>query len=372
MTKRRSPYPGVRPVLDRHGVRRFRFRRTRRGTAVIDTYLPGPWGGAAFVAAYERAIADAEADRTSKMPLRAKAGTIGHIIESYLSSKDYAGLAASTKRAKRLRLDRIRANLGKHPLDSLKVHHVEKIMDKQGGPHAANRLKKELAEMYRHAARFHGYTGPNPATFAKARKGRKGGFHTWTMEEVARFRATFPSGTQPRLAMELLLNSGAARVDVIRLGPRDVKDGSLTYRRRKTENQGEDVIDVTVPITAYLRTELEANPPKGLTFLCHGVTGQAYIGGSFGNAFGRWCAKAGVPGRAHGLRKAGATSLAEAGATEWEIASYLGHSSTKEAATYVAAANRALMAASGMAKRAKREQILSNLAERLDKIGDDL
>ena len=339
----------------------------RKGMAVIDTYLPGPWGGEAFVAAYETAIADADADRAAARPVRAKAGTIGYIIESYLSSKDYAGLAPSTKQGKRLRLDRIRANLGKHPLDDLKVHHVEKIMDKLNGPHAANRFKKDLAQLYRHAARFHAFAGSNPATLAESRKTRKGGHHTWTMDELERFRAKFPSGSRARLAMELLLNSGAARVDVVRLGPRDVKDGALTYRRQKTEGQGEDVIDVTIPMMDRLLVEIAANPVKALTFLAHGETGKRYTPESFGNAFRDWCVEAGVPGRAHGLRKAGATSLAEAGATEWEIASYLGHSTTKEAATYVAAANRAVMAASGMAKRAKREQILTNLAERLDK-----
>ena len=187
------------------------------------------------------------------------------------------------------------------------------------------------------------------------------------MEEVERFRAKFPSGSRARLALELLLNSGAARVDVVRLGPRDVKDGALTYRRRKTEGQGEDVIDVTIPMMDRLLVEIATNPVRALTYLAHGETGKRYTPESFGNAFRDWCVEAGVPGRAHGLRKAGATSLAEAGATEWEIASYLGHSTTKEAATYVAAANRAVMAASGMAKRAKREQILTNLAERLDK-----
>ncbi|MEO0387612.1 MAG: tyrosine-type recombinase/integrase, partial [Pseudomonadota bacterium] len=265
-------------------------------------------------------------------------------------------------------LDRIRRNLGKHPLDSLKVHHIEKVMDKMDGPNAANRLKKDLAQLYKHAARFHGFAGPTPAAHAQARKVRKGGFHTWTMGEVNKFRETFPTGSKARLAMELLLNSGAARVDLVRLGQRDVKDGALSYRRQKTEAQGEEVIDVTIPITHHLRAELDANPSRALTFLAHGKTGACYTPGSFGNAFRDWCIEAGVPGRAHGLRKAGATSLAEAGATEWEISSYLGHASTKEAKTYVAAANRALLAASGMEKRAKREQVLSNLAERLDKI----
>jgi integrase len=260
----------------------------------------------------------------------------------------------------------LRNKAGPQQIDHLKVHHVEKIMEKFDGPHAANRFKKDLAQLYRHAARFHALKGQNPAALAHSRKGRKGGHHTWTADEVAKFRTTYPTGSLPRLALELLLNSGAARVDVVRLGPRDVRNGTLTYRRRKTEGQGEDVVDVTIPLKGHLLRELAAHP-RAMTFLAHGETGKAYTPESFGNAFRDWCAKARVPGRAHGLRKAGATMLAEAGATEWEIASYLGHSTAKEAATYVAAANRALMAASGMAKLTERERKLSNLEDRLDK-----
>lgn len=366
--RRRSEYPGVRPVSDRHGVRRFRFRRTQRGKVIIDVYLPPPWGGKDFAEAYEAAIANADTEQKAPVKPRSQSGTIGHVIEGYLSSKRYADLADSTRHNKRLRLDRIRENLGKHRLDALKVHHVEQIMEKYGGPNAANRFKKELSEMYSYARRFHGYTGTNPASLAESRRVRKGGHHTWTMDEVASFRARFESGTQARLAFELLLNSGAARVDVVRLGPRDIRDGALSYRRQKTERQGEEVVEVTIPIVDHLQKELDARTKMAMTFLCHSETGKRYSAEGFGNRFREWCVEAGVPGRAHGLRKAGATMLAEAGATELEISSYLGHSTTKEAATYVKTANRALMAASGMAKLTKREQVLSNRAVGLDKM----
>ncbi|MFU8825533.1 MAG: integrase, partial [Yoonia sp.] len=60
--------------------------------------------------------------------------------------------------------------------------------------------------------------------------------------------------------------------------------------------------------------------------------------------------------------------LAEHGATEWEIAAYLGHENTKLTAIYVKNANRSVLGASGMArlKRANPDQDLSNLDTGLD------
>ena len=53
------------------------------------------------------------------------------------------------------------------------------------------------------------------------------------------------------------------------------------------------------------------------------------------------------------MRKAGATRLAEAGATEWEVASFLAHEDSKTVAVYVRKANRARMASNGMARLGK-------------------
>ena len=83
------------------------------------------------------------------------------------------------------------------------------------------------------------------------------------------------------------------------------------------------------------------------------------------------CAEAGLNHcSAHGLRKAGARRLAEHGATEWEVMAFLAHRTAKEASRYTAAANRARLTTTGMAKLgADPERILSNLSDRLDNRG---
>lgn len=83
---------------------------------------------------------------------------------------------------------------------------------------------------------------------------------------------------------------------------------------------------------------------------------------SLGNWFRKRCREASVPGSIHGLRKAGATRLADAGASEWEIASYLAHADTTQARIYTRKANRSKLADSGFQKLGK----LSNPSELLD------
>lgn len=81
---------------------------------------------------------------------------------------------------------------------------------------------------------------------------------------------------------------------------------------------------------------------------------------SLGNWFRDRRNEAGVPGSLHGLRKVAATRLADADATEWEIASCLAHTDTKPASVYTKKANRARLADSVFAKLGGAN--MSNLA----------
>jgi integrase len=87
-----------------------------------------------------------------------------------------------------------------------------------------------------------------------------------------------------------------------------------------------------------------------LTFL---VTdqGKPYTAAGFGNWFRDQCRAAGLHGcSAHGLRKAAARRLAEAGCTPHEIAAITGHASLREVERYTEAVNRQKLADMAMAK----------------------
>lgn len=75
-----------------------------------------------------------------------------------------------------------------------------------------------------------------------------------------------------------------------------------------------------------------------------------------GNAMRKWCDEAGLPDCAsHGLRKACATRLAEAGASEREIMAWTGHTSPKMVQIYAGKARRGLLADNGFEKLIKNK-----------------
>ena len=205
-------------------------------------------------------------------------------------------------------------------------------MERKGGPAAANRPRKDLGQLYRLAAERLGHTGQNPAELADPHKKKRGGYHTWTDAKIERFREMFPTGSKPRLALELLLATDASRVDAVGLTRANIREGRITFHRAKTS------VAVDLPLL----------PSTQMVLLARNDGETGYAVESFRILFR--CNEAGVPGSAHGLCNAGARRLAQVGATEFEVMSFIGHASAREASRYVAAANRARLADSGMAK----------------------
>ena len=168
---------------------------------------------------------------------------------------------------------------------------------------------------------------------------------SWTDHEIEQFEKNHPVGTTPRLALGLLLYTSQRRSDVVRLGRQHIRNGTISVRQDKTGT------DVTLPVHTDLLHIIEATPSGHLNFL---VTkfGKPFSAAGFGNWFADRCNEAGIPRccRAHGLRKAACRRLAEAGASAPEIAAISGHLSLKEVERYIAAADRKIMARSGMEK----------------------
>lgn len=351
--KRKNPFPGVTRITDRHGKVRFRFRR--RG---FTCYLPGPYGSTDFRAAYDAAIEGAKSPIRSTTPR----GTLAWVVEQYLGSARFKELSDTRKRSLRGQMDWLRSHAGDLPFDRFGTHHIEALMDKKPGPSAANGIKKAMSLLFTFAIKRQLGVTFNPARYADRRKENADGYHTWTEDEIERFLEHHGPGTKARLVVLLALNTGMARQDLTRVGWQNIKAGRISYRRGKTG------VGADLPILAELAEELRHVPTDQLLIITHGK-GRPYQPATLGNWFRDQCKAAGVPGSLHGLRKAGATRLANEGATPDEIRSYLAHATNKEGSTYTGKADRARLADSGFAKlkSPKHEQNLSNLPEKLDK-----
>jgi integrase len=103
--------------------------------------------------------------------------------------------------------------------------------------------------------------------------------------------------------------------------------------------------------------------------------GKPFTPAGFGNWFRQRCNEAGLPQcSAHGLRKAAARRLAEAGCSNQQIKSITGHKTDKEVARYTAAADQVRLADQAMAAAygMEGEQNLSNSVEELAILDDKL
>jgi integrase len=228
-------------------------------------------------------------------------------------------------------------------------------------------LRKVLREMMKVAKKL-GWRDDDPTQgVSKIKPKKKGGYHRWTDAEIAKFEERHPVGTKPRLAMALGLYTGQARQDVIAMGEQHITDEVLDWVRKKTEDK--TGFDLAIPIHPELRRTIDATPSQHLTFL---VTefGAPFTAAGFGNWFRHRCNEAGLKHCSfHGLRKAAATRLADAGCDPLEIAAITGHASLKEVQRYTETRDRKKAARRAMDKL-KSETKMANTKIRLANSGE--
>jgi integrase len=219
------------------------------------------------------------------------------------------------------------------------------LMDRKADkPGAANNRKKYLSTMFGWAVKQR-LMKANPSRDAERVRYATDGFHTWTVDEVRQFENRHPIGTKARLALALLLFTGARRGDAVTFGRQHVKDGLLRYVPRKTRYKRSTPSEK--PWLPCLSDVVAASPCGDLTFL---VTeyGKPFTAAGFGAWFRKRCDEAGLPHcTAHGLRKAGGTLAAEAGATDRQLMEMFDWTTASQATVYTATADRRRLAAEG-------------------------
>lgn len=329
--------PYVQAFVDRHGRSRYYFRKA--GAPRIA--LPGmPWTPE-FMAAYSAA----KEKRVDNGAERTQPGTLSALAVSYYRSPEFLTLRPITQSTYRNVIERFRRDHGEKPVALLQRDHVKSIMGKFADrPAAANQWLKVIRILMRHAV-DRGMRKDDPTTGIRKLKTIGGGYRTWTEEDITAFYAKHPIGTRERLALDLLLFTGQRRGDVVRLGRQNIRNGSIVIRQSKTG------AEVVLPYDNALRASIEALPTAQLIFLVTAY-GKPFTAAGFTNWFREAVVAAGLPGglSAHGLRKAACRRLAEAGSTAPQLMAVSGHKTLAEAQKYIEAANRAKLAAEGMAK----------------------
>jgi integrase len=350
---------------DRHGKRRVRFRK-----AGFTTYLTGtPWSED-FMRQHATALDGVKAIASEAGSARTVAGSVNALCVAYYRSSDFANLKPSTKAGRKNIIETFRRDHGTKPIKGLTRSHISAIIGaKASTPEAANNLLKVLRILLAYAVSLDMIPG-NPAIGVKKYRSRGEGFHSWSEDEIARFEARHAIDSRARLAIALLLYTAQRRGDMIRMGWQHIKqtdDGPvITVRQDKTGTSLE------IPLHPNLVEVLASVPRTNLTFLMT-EKGAPFTNAGFGNWFRDQCNAAGLPQcSAHGLRKAAATRLADAGCSADQIKAITGHKSLAEVARYTRSADQkrlARQAIETLLRGADSERKLSNLPIRLDKTG---
>jgi integrase/recombinase XerD len=335
--------------VDRHGNRRFYFRRRGREFAASSKVrLPGEPGSKEFMDAYQSALTNAG---TATNRTGFNAGSFGSVCQAYYASAIFKALSKHTQSWRRRVLDEICRDHGDKPIAKMEPKHVRVLRDEKESKPAASQIRlKALRSLFRWAIEAD-LTPSDPTRDVKRLPYVAKGHHSWTLDDVAAYEACHPIGSKARLALAIMLCTGCRRGDVVRLGPQHISGGRLRYRQSKNENR--KPIDVDIPVLPDLSAIVGETPSGHLSFL---VTeyGKPFSAAGFGNKFRDWCNQAGLQAcSAHGLRKALCARLAERGATPHEIMAISGHRTLEEVERYTRAASNVLLANSGMARLTK-------------------
>jgi integrase len=327
----------------RDRMRRMRYYFRRHGKQIA---LPGLPGSNEFMATYA-----AQLDNTLKrVELRPKAapGTFAALAIRYYGSPQYLSLSITSRSNYRRVIDGFLEEHGHRRVDQMTREHVDIIVGKMANkPGAGIILLKRLRTLVRYAMAL-GWTDRDPTAGVKGFRSKE--IHTWNEDEIAIFEKRWPEGSRERLSFALLLYTGQRGSDVHRMMWTDIVGDTIRVTQQKTAAK------LTIPIHAALDRALEIANRDCATILVT-VYGHAFSVKGFGNMISTAIREAGLPGRckAHGLRKAAARRLAEAGCSANEIAAITGHKTLAEVERYTRAADQERLARQAMQRQSENK-----------------
>jgi integrase len=295
-----------------------------------------PHNSAEFLKAYAAAK-----ERKPETARRATKNTVKAACEDALSSKDFASFSPGYRELLRRNMDAIATTWGDLDLSGMKARWIED--DLSAAPVPFHRIKawRFLTRVAMARGRL---SVDHAATASLPRTEASDGHPAWSADDVAAFRQKHPMGSASRAAMELLFWTACRIGDAVEIGPGNVTGGVMAYRQIKTKAMAYvpwtcDLPDYAVGMEGDRAMMLEAIAPFTAGWFLS-AKGRKRSHKALGTMIWEACRDAGLDRSAHGLRKARATALAEAGATVHQIASWTGHLTLKEIERYTREADR--------------------------------
>lgn len=323
--------------VDRTGKARHYFRRPR-GPRIP---LPGLPGSPEFMEAYAAAL--------HGRPLQARPaesggpGTIAAVVRAYMASAAFIDLKPKSKQGYRYTLERLCQAHGHRLIAEMQRQDVLAMLDEyRDQPGNANDLLARLRVLVAFAL-DRGLMRDDPTIRIRRRK--LGEHHSWTDDELAAFTARWPVGTRERTAFALALYTGQRREDLAAMMWADIAGTRITVVQEKTGTR------LVIPLHPELQDALRAwRRTAPAIFPSSQGERERMTASWFGEMVGNAIDAAGLPEACvlHGLRKAAARRLAEAGCTAHQIAAITGHTSLREIERYTRTASQERLAQQAM------------------------
>lgn len=315
-----------------------------------------------FMAAYWAALADLRgAPAPEVKPVIVREDTFNWLFQQYYRSAMFKRLDPATQKDKRSVIDRFAEGAGDLPYKKYRREDMERSQQARvATPGAADKLVKVLRAVFNWAmSQKPPLMAQNPAVGIEPINRKKGGFHTWTPDEIDKYRGHWPIGTKARLAMEVMITIGARRSDAAMVGPPQefVRDGARWIRFTAHKGRNRYPVEIESRLTADLVEAIEKTEIGSDTYVTSSRH-TAYTVESFGNAFKRWCVEAHLlKCSAHGLRKAAAVAYAESGATAPELCAVFGWTNLRTAQIYIEQAEKRRMRRNAFDRREAYEKL---------------
>lgn len=347
-------HPHAGSYLDRHGKRRWRFRRGKKTVT-----LPGEPGEPQFEAAYHAALEGRPAPKTAalvRLPGAASPRSLNaawRILRA--DSIEWRTLGPAIKEAQTRIIERLLLMpivegepllFGAVDVAHLRRKHIKALLARKSEtPHAAAHLLRVIRKLV--GVGLDQEWIENDPTYRLTYRPEYKGWKAWSTEMLDQFEVRWPVGTTPRLVYSLALYFGHRRADVTRVRPTDFLATGTNVVQQKTGKA------LWIPTHPNLQEVLDAVPDiDSREFVVMTQWGKPFSPKALGMRMQKWTKAAGIPSghTLHGLRKTLGKALAEHGATTRQLMEVLGHDNIEHAELYSREAEQRVMATAGMEK----------------------
>jgi len=347
----------VNTFIDRHGRERSYFRYPKRKAVK----LIGKPGSPEFMAQYNMALGFAPQQTPQPEVMKTSTGltTWNAAVKDFLAVG--LGKQGPASRMKTTRMLNIFCRqFGHRSVQGTPVAKIEQFFaDYHDRPGQHSNLLKAIRQLVKFAKRRQ-WIKEDPTEGIE--KLELGSHHTWNEQEIAKYEERWKVGTRERTAFALFVWSGQRVTDVAKMKWTDVrfwtdKEGvrraTMTVQQKKAKGEKKDKTlnincepELIEALDAWRATCERDKVPTDIHqhILLNGIH-QPFTG----YRLSVWMASnfdgAKLPDRcvSHGLRKAAARRLAEAGCTPHEIMTVTGHETLSEVDRYCKEAKKAIL-----------------------------